>query len=198
MVLGALRPAGLGDKAVMVGQFQEAGIEGDLAIAIMTNHRRLLVIHQHAGWNAIKVPEGLHQGLVGVFGVLARASPDVKVSGVTQHVHRDVDGTHPATDFGSDLPPVMLELLTRLRFVSNRLLAGSKGAFGLDVFTNQRRGTAVSLFPQLLENDLGVPDLIGQLLIDKGLERVQLAGSAMLGLACGRGRKRQVATHRAF
>ena len=167
----------------MIGQFQEAGIEGDLAITVMTNHRRLLVIHQNTGRNAVKIPEGLYQGLVGVFGILAWARPDVKVSGVTQHVHRDVDGTDPATDFGPDLAPVMLELPARLRLVSNRLLAGSQGALGLDVLANQCRGTAVPLFPQLLENDLGVPNFISQLLIDKRLEGIQLAGPTRFGLA---------------
>ena len=87
---GALRATGFGNEPIMIGQLQEAGIEGDLAITVMTNHRRLLVIHQNTGGDAIKVPEGLHQGLVGVFRILAWAGPDVKVSGVAQHVHRDV------------------------------------------------------------------------------------------------------------
>ncbi|MFO7530731.1 MAG: hypothetical protein R6W86_18365 [Marinobacter sp.] len=57
---------------------------------------------------------------------------------------------------------------------------------------------AVTLFPQLLENDLGVPDLISQLLIDKRLEGIQLAVPAMLGFArrcCWPG---QITSHRAL
>ena len=133
-----------------------------------------------------------------MLGILAWACPDVKIPGITQHIHGDIDGTDPATDFGPDLTPVMLELLARLGLVANRLLAGPKRALGLDVFANQCRAAAVALLPQLLENDLGVPDFIGQLLIDKRLERIQLAGPTCLGLACGRCRERQITTHGAF
>jgi len=142
---GALRPAGLGDKAVMVGQCQETCVEGDLAIRVMTNHRRLLVVHQDTVRNAIKVPEGLHQRFVGVLGILTWTRPDVKVAGVTQHIHRDVDGTDPATDFGPELTPVMLELLARVRLVSDRLFTGAKRSLGLNVLADQCRGAAVPL-----------------------------------------------------
>lgn len=134
---GPLGPAGPGGKAVMVGQLQEAGIEGNLAIAVVANHGGLLVVHQNAGRNTAKVPEGLHQRLIGMLCILARAGPDMEVPGVTQDIDGEIDGAEPTAHFRPDLAPVMLELFAGKRLVPDGSLAGPQGPFGLDVLTNE-------------------------------------------------------------
>jgi len=134
---GPLGPAGPGGKAIMVSQLQEASIEGNLAIAVVANHGGLLVVHQNAGRDTAKVPEGLQQRLIGVFCILARTGPDVEVPGVAEDIDGEIDGTEPAAHLRPDLAPVVLELLARKRLVPDGSLAGPQGSFGLNVLTNE-------------------------------------------------------------
>lgn len=76
----ALRPARLRREAVVVGQLQEAGVEDHPVVPVMLQHRRFLVVDQYRAWDHVEVAECLHQGLEGVFGILARGQPGVEPS----------------------------------------------------------------------------------------------------------------------
>lgn len=69
---GPVRPGGAGDKAVVLRQRLEAGVEDNLTAIIVFEHRGLLVINQYGFHAAAEVTERLHQRLVSVLRILAR------------------------------------------------------------------------------------------------------------------------------
>eukprot|EP01093_Parvamoeba_rugata_P004574 TRINITY_DN16284_c0_g1_i1.p5 TRINITY_DN16284_c0_g1~~TRINITY_DN16284_c0_g1_i1.p5 ORF type:complete len:160 (-),score=13.03 TRINITY_DN16284_c0_g1_i1:631-1110(-) len=77
---GPLGPASPGGEAVMVRQFQKACVEDHAATTVMPNDGGFLVIHQDTFGHTAKIPEGLHQGLVGMLCVLAGSGPDMEVA----------------------------------------------------------------------------------------------------------------------
>lgn len=58
---GPVRLAGAGDKAVVLRQRLEAGVEDNLTAIIVFEHRGLLVINQYGVHAAAEVTERLHQ-----------------------------------------------------------------------------------------------------------------------------------------
>lgn len=194
----ALRTARLGREAVVVGQLQEPGIEDHAPVAVMLEHRRLLVIDQHRARYATEVVERLHQGLVGVLGVLTRCRPGMEAARVAQGVDGEIDRAVLAGHHGLDFAPVVLQLEAGLGLETHGLLAGPQGPLGLDVHPHQGAATGIALFADQLEDHLGVPDIIGQQLINDRLVGIQLTGTRLRGTPCRCRLTSQVAPHGAF
>lgn|GEM_PF-4255381 len=175
----ALRAARLGREAVMVGQLQEASVEDHAVVPVMLEHSSLLIIDQYGARYAAKITEGLYQRLVGMLGILARGRPGMEPPRIAQGINRKIDLAALTSHNGLGLAPVMLELETRRGLEADGLLAGPQRPLGLDIASHHGAATGVALFTDQLEDHFGVPDIIGQQLIDDGFEGIQLACSQL-------------------
>lgn len=173
----ALWTARLGGEAVVIGQLQEASIEDDTVVPVVLQHRRLLVVDQHRARYAAEVAEGLHQRLIGVLGILAGRRPGMEAPRIAQRVDRKIDLAALAGDDRLDFAPVVLELEAGLGLEAHGLLARPQRSLGLDVHAYDGAAAGVALLTDQLEDHLGVPDIVGQQLIDAWLVEVQLADS---------------------
>ena len=90
-----------------------------------------------------------------------------------------------ATNLGHDLTPVILQLLPWRGFEPDRRPALAKRPLGFDVIPQDADLSLVALSLDLPQNDLAVPDLFPQQLIDQWLERIELA-APFLTLSTGR------------
>lgn len=66
--LGTIRAAGLGHKAVMLGQEHKARVEAQSRGCVL-DHRRPLVIYPHLTGEVAEIGECPHQTLAGMFGI---------------------------------------------------------------------------------------------------------------------------------
>ena len=194
----ALRPACLGRKPIVVGQLQETGIKNHAVVSVVLQNCRFLVIDEYRPWCAAKVAEGLHQGLVGVFGILAGGRPGMETPRITQRVDCETDLATLAGDHRLDFAPVVLELEAGRGLEAYRLLARSQRSLGLDVHPHDSDTAGIALLTDQLEDHLGVPDVVSQQLVDDRLVGIQLAGSRSHRSPTGSLIAGQVAPHGAF
>ena len=139
----AVGTAGFRHKAVMAGQLLEAFVEAYSA-GHVCGHGRLVVVDPYPSGDATEPGEGSHETLIGVLGITARRRHDVEAPGVTEHAHRDMDSLDSVSDRDEYFAPVMLQLFGGLGLEAYRGAAGSQGALGLDVGTQDANLAVVS------------------------------------------------------
>ena len=182
----------------MLRQRLEAGVEDNFSSIIVFEHRGLLVINQHGFHAAAEVTERLHQRFVSVLRILARRGEDMKAARVAQRIDREVDFTWLARHFGFHFTPVVLQLITGLRFEANGFTTMPESAFGLDIFPQHGGAAVIALRLDFLENHLGIPDMFTQAHIDKSHIGFKFAHTPSWEFSARTFRLKQVPPDRAF
>ena len=136
-------PAGLRHEAVMAGQLLEAFVEAHGA-GHVCGHGCLVVVDPYLPGDAAEPGEGSHQTLTGVLGITARRRHDVEAPRVAQHADGNMDSLGSPGDGHDHFAPVMLQLFGGLGLEAYRGAAGSQGAPGLDVGTQDANLAVVS------------------------------------------------------
>ena len=135
-----LRPpgfAGAGPEAIVASEIDKARVELDTPSGGMEQDSGFLVIHQHLLGHAAKVLETADQPFVGVFGILAGGTPDVKAPRVGELIDDELDGREQPGNGGGDRAPIALELAAGQRFKAHGGAAGLLRALGREIGTEQ-------------------------------------------------------------
>jgi hypothetical protein len=150
----------------VAGQIHEARMEVDRAATRMGEHRTLLVVDQDLAGRAAEPLEGADQPFIGVLGVLGLRAPEVEAAGEAQRVYDDVDRRRLAGDHRPLSRPIALELPPGLRLEADRRPTGPQRALGMEVVAQDGDPPGVPLRLELPPDHHGVPDALGQQLID--------------------------------
>ena len=141
----------------MAGQLLEAFVEAHGA-GHVCGHGCLVVVDPYLPGDAAEPGERSHQTLTGVLGVTARRRHDVEAPRVAQHADGNMDSLGSPGDGHDHFAPVMLQLFGGLGLEPYRGAAGSQGALGLDVGTQDANLAVVSQGLDLAVDDHGVED----------------------------------------
>ena len=110
---GAVRRAGLGRKAAVVGEVQQLDIEVHLA-AVAPDHHMLHVVVEHLGGHAAQVMKRTFVAIQKALQGAALDELDIHRPAVAQQHQEEVDGAGAATGFGDfKVSPVHLSLQPR-------------------------------------------------------------------------------------
>jgi hypothetical protein len=176
------RSTGPRDEPIVAGQVDKAGMEADVPTAGMRQHRALLVIDQDLLGSAAEPLEGSDQPFIGVLGVLGVGAPEMEAARVAQGIHDDVDRRGLAGNHGALRRPIALKLPPGVCLKADRRPAGPQPALGVEIVTEDGDSPGVALRLELSPDHHGIPDALGQQLIDDrsvGIQQTPSPAAAM-------------------